>query len=58
MHAGRGGNFITTSEAYPAPPGPQYIGQSEEIIGRWLKDRGCRDEFVVNTKVRPTSTTI
>lgn len=39
-----GGNFIDTADVYSA-------GVSEEIVGRWLKDRR-RDDFVVATKVR------
>ena len=47
-----GGNFIDTADVYttwtPGNPG----GVSEEIIGRWLKARGNRDDMVVATKVR------
>ncbi|WP_309571988.1 aldo/keto reductase [Deinococcus sp.] len=47
-----GGNFIDTADIYtmwtPGNPG----GISEEIIGRWMKDRGNRDDLVVATKVR------
>ena len=31
---------------------PNAGGVSEEIIGRWLADRGNRDEMVIATKVR------
>src|SRR5574341_1385758 len=47
-----GGNFIDTADIYsnwaPGNPG----GISEEIIGRWLKQRGNRDSIVIATKVR------
>ena len=47
-----GGNFIDTADIYttwtPGNPG----GVSEEIIGRWMKDRGNRADIVVATKVR------
>ena len=47
-----GGNFIDTADIYttwtPGNPG----GISEEIIGRWIKARGNRDDMVVATKVR------
>jgi aryl-alcohol dehydrogenase-like predicted oxidoreductase len=47
-----GGNFIDTADMYsnwtPNNPG----GVSEEIIGRWLKSRGNRDDIVLATKVR------
>ncbi|MFB9990562.1 aldo/keto reductase [Deinococcus oregonensis] len=47
-----GGNFIDTADIYttwtPGNPG----GVSEEIIGRWIKARGNRDQLVIATKVR------
>ncbi len=44
-----GGNFIDTADSYGGRgAGP---GASEEIIGRWMKARGNRDELVVATKV-------
>ena len=39
-----GGNFIDTADAYSA-------GGSEEIVGRWLRQRGIRDKVVLATKV-------
>ncbi|SMB80020.1 aldo/keto reductase [Deinococcus hopiensis] len=51
-YAGAGGNFLDTADIYttwiPGNPG----GVSEEIIGRWLKARGNRDDMVIATKVR------
>ena len=47
-----GGNLIDTADIYsrwaPGNPG----GVSEEIIGRWLKAQGHREDFVIATKVR------
>jgi aryl-alcohol dehydrogenase-like predicted oxidoreductase len=54
-----GGNFIDTADMY----GPDqtrrswsaarpHVGVSEEIIGRWLHDRGNREQLVIATKVR------
>ena len=47
-----GGNFIDTADMYsnwvPGNPG----GVSEEIIGRWVKDRANRLQVVLATKVR------
>jgi aryl-alcohol dehydrogenase-like predicted oxidoreductase len=47
-----GGNFIDTADVYsswaPGNPG----GVSEQIIGRWLKERGNPDRMVIATKVR------
>ena len=38
-----GGNFFDTADAYSA-------GASEEIVGRWLKQRGARRDIVLGTK--------
>lgn len=47
-----GGNFIDTADVYsrwhPGNPG----GVSEEIIGRWMQQRGNRRHIVLATKVR------
>lgn len=49
-----GGNFIDTADIYTTwgPRGLAGGGESEEIIGRWLKAHGRRDELVIATKVR------
>jgi len=41
-----GGDFVDTANSYLVEH-----GRSETIIGRWLNDRGDRDELVVATKV-------
>ncbi len=46
-----GVNLIDTAEMYPAPPREQTQGTSEQIVGRWLQDRACRDEMILATKV-------
>ena len=47
--AAEGGvNFIDTADCYPVPLTQETAGQTEEIIGRWL--RGKRGRFVVATK--------
>ena len=38
-----GGNFIDTSNTYNSE-------ESEELIGRWMEERGVRDEMVIATK--------
>ncbi len=47
-----GGNFIDTADVYSrwAPNNPG--GVSEQIIGRWMKARGNRDQLVIATKGR------
>jgi aryl-alcohol dehydrogenase-like predicted oxidoreductase len=45
-----GGNFIDTADVYSRwVPGHQG-GESETIIGKWLKVRGGRDKVVIATK--------
>jgi aryl-alcohol dehydrogenase-like predicted oxidoreductase len=41
-----GGNFIDTANSYLLKG-----GESETIIGRWMRERGNRDDLVVATKV-------
>ena len=46
-----GGNAIDTADGYSVwVPGHQG-GESETIIGKWLKQRGRRDDVVIATKV-------
>jgi aryl-alcohol dehydrogenase-like predicted oxidoreductase len=45
-----GGNFIDTADTY-GRRGPGGEGESERIIGRWMAERGNRDQLVVATKV-------
>jgi len=48
-----GGNFIDTADIYTTWAGDaSYGGKTEEIIGRWLKDKGVRRDLVLATKVR------
>lgn len=42
--AALGGNFIDTADSYVG-------GRSEVLIGKWLRERGNRDDVVVATKV-------
>jgi aryl-alcohol dehydrogenase-like predicted oxidoreductase len=45
-YTGAGANFIDTANSYLVEH-----GRSETIIGRWMADRGNRDQIVVATKV-------
>ena len=47
-----GGNFIDTADVYSRWADGNPGGVSEQIIGRWMKDRGNRDQIVLATKVR------
>ena len=46
-----GGNFIDTANVYSTWVSGHVGGESEAIIGRWLKARGNRDKIIVVTKV-------
>ncbi|MCQ9134334.1 aldo/keto reductase [Streptomyces hilarionis] len=46
-----GGNFVDTADAYSAWVEGNSGGESETVIGRWLKARGNRDDVVIATKV-------
>ena len=46
-----GGNFIDTADSYSHWVAGNAGGESETIVGRWLKARGNRDEVVIATKV-------
>lgn len=51
----RGINFIDTAELYAVPSGPEYAGETEKIIGKWLKKRS-RKEAIIASKVAGFST--
>ena len=46
--ADAGVNFIDTADMYPGGALPHEVGSSEEITGRWLKDK--RSRFILGTK--------
>ncbi|MEU4033981.1 aldo/keto reductase [Streptomyces collinus] len=46
-----GGNFVDTADSYSAWVEGNKGGESETIIGKWLKARGNRSDVVVATKV-------
>ncbi|SDT81195.1 aldo/keto reductase [Actinoplanes derwentensis] len=46
-----GGSFVDTADCYEwwQRPGSRG-GESEELLGRWMRDRGNRDEIFLSTK--------
>mgnify|MGYP001286802300 CR=1 FL=1 len=64
---GKGINWLDTAEAYGGGNARSYrknvlkvsdvretsdiMGSSEIIIGKWMKSRGCRDDFIICSKV-------
>ena len=47
----RGINFFDTAELFPVPPSPETQGETEKIIGSWLKKTGKRDKIIIASKV-------
>jgi aryl-alcohol dehydrogenase-like predicted oxidoreductase len=45
-------DFFDTADGYPLGGGAERVGLTEEIIGRWMKDRGVRDRIFLATKCR------
>lgn len=50
-YAAAGGNFVDTADSYSSWAEGNKGGESETIIGKWLKARGNRSDVVVATKV-------
>jgi aryl-alcohol dehydrogenase-like predicted oxidoreductase len=50
-YAAAGGNFIDTADMYSCWAPGNSGGESESIIGRWMKKRGNRSKMVIATKV-------
>jgi aryl-alcohol dehydrogenase-like predicted oxidoreductase len=45
----QGGNFIDTAHTYGGWE-PSGIGRSEQVIGKWLRDRQLRDRVIIGSK--------
>ena len=50
--AGHGGNFLDTADFYSRWIPGHKGGESEEVIGQWMKARHNRDSMILATKVR------
>ncbi|MFC9844458.1 aldo/keto reductase [Streptomyces sp. NPDC060223] len=50
-YAAAGGNFLDTADSYSAWIEGHKGGESETIIGKWVKARGNRSDIVIATKV-------
>lgn len=42
--------FLDSADAYPLGGSRETIGETEAIIGRWMKERGNRDDLLLATK--------
>lgn len=47
-----GVRFLDTADVYPLGGTLETVGRTEEVIGRWLTERGCRDDLVIASKCR------
>lgn len=47
-----GGNFIDTADSYSRWIPGHKGGESEEVLGKWLKARGHRENIILATKVQ------
>ena len=45
-------DFFDTADVYPLGGGADKAGDTEVIIGKWMKDRGVRDQVFLATKCR------
>lgn len=45
-------DFFDTANMYPLGGGREKAGDTEVLIGRWMKDRGVRDRVLLATKCR------
>ncbi|AUY54334.1 aldo/keto reductase [Streptomyces sp. CB01881] len=50
-YAAAGGNFVDTADTYSSWVPGNVGGESETIIGNWIRSRGNRDDLVIATKV-------
>jgi aryl-alcohol dehydrogenase-like predicted oxidoreductase len=51
FYAENGGNFIDTADMYSQWVPGHIGGESETIIGNWMKKRGNREQMIIATKV-------
>jgi aryl-alcohol dehydrogenase-like predicted oxidoreductase len=48
----RGLDFLDTADVYPLGGRLEDVGRTEEILGRWMRERGHRDRLLLATKCR------
>ncbi len=47
----KGVNFMDAAELYPVPANAETYGDTERIIGTWLKKTGNRDKIILASKI-------
>lgn len=58
LYYASGGRFIDTANNYAFWMEGGRAGISEEVVGRWLAARNCRNDMVISTKVGANPTTL
>ena len=48
-------NFIDAAEIYPIMPRKETYGKTEEIVGKWIKNKKCRDKIILASKIASKS---
>ena len=51
----RGINFFDTAELYPIKPSKETYGETEKIIGNWMKGKNNRHNIILATKIASKS---
>ena len=51
----RGVNFFDTAELYAVMPRKETYGQTEEIVGNWLKENKNREKIILASKIASKS---
>ena len=47
----KGINFFDTAEMYPVYPKKETYGDTERIIGKWIKEKKNRDQIIIASKI-------
>jgi aryl-alcohol dehydrogenase-like predicted oxidoreductase len=55
-YVGAGGNFVDTADMYSVWAEGHVGGESETLVGKWMKERGDRSSVIVATKVAKLQT--
>src|SRR5436309_292316 len=45
-------DFFDTADVYPLGGGLEKVGATEEIVGKWIRERSARERIVLATKCR------
>ena len=45
-----GVRFLDTADAYPVPFALETVGRTEQVLGRWMRERGNRNDLVLASK--------